>query len=133
MVWRHAHMQPLIHVEPTSLLSLSSSLSFYYFTIIFFSLFFSSLFSLFILSPFFIFSLISFLSLSFHFFSSFFILISFLSLSFFWQGKTSTILAMDGSYCGVLPNLPHTWTFVSHDTMSQVCDVGISFRVCPIT
>jgi hypothetical protein len=40
---------------------------------------------------------------------------------------------LDGSYCEVLTNLPHTWTFVSHDTKNQVCDVGVSLRACSIT
>jgi hypothetical protein len=31
----------------------------------------------------------------------------------------------------VLTDLPHTWTFVSYDTKSQVCDVGISKCIPP--
>jgi hypothetical protein len=38
---------------------------------------------------------------------------------------------MDGSYCEVLTNLPHTWTFMSHDTKSL--SVGVSLRVYSIS
>jgi hypothetical protein len=124
----------LIHVGPANSLSLSSSLSPPPFLLFSFSLLFPLFLLLFLLFSFFplfssfflLFSLLSFLS--------FFLLLLSLSLTLsFLQGRTSTILGTDGSCCRVLADLSHTWTFVSYNTKSQVCNVSPCFRECPIT
>ena len=82
--------QPLMCVELAGSLYLFS-LSFFFFVFIFF-LFFS-------------------LTLFFCFPS--------LSSSLFLEEWANTNLGTDGSYCGVITNLPHTW-IVSYDTKSSV-------------
>ena len=70
-----------------------------------------------------------FFALTYFFISPIFLLFFsslFLSFFSFWRGRTSTILGTKWFCCGVLTDLPHTWTFVSHDTKSQWCGVGIS-------
>ena len=70
---------------------------------------------LYIYTLFFSLALFSLLSCFLSSFSSFFYL-----LFFFGKSRLITSLGTDGSYCEMITNLPHTWTFVSYDTKSSV-------------
>ena len=77
-------------------------------------------------------SIFSFFSLSLFFFLSIF----FSSLSPFFQVSQSWSFCKLGyslnRTCSDFPtNFPHTSTFVCWNTKSQVCGVGVSFRVIP--
>ena len=73
-----------------------------------------------------------FLALTFFYLSHFFAFSSLFFLSFFFFflflfGKAELVPSLvEWSCCVVLTDLPHTWTFVSHDTKSQRCGVSIS-------
>ena len=112
MVWRHAYNAASIHVESASSLSLLFSLS------LFLSYYYSSFFIIFTH----IFSLFFLFFHYFHFFILFFFLFSKVELASSWYGM---------NLLRVLTDLPYTWTFVSYDTKSQVCDVGISKFIPP--